>query len=383
MWLRITCGCLFIVVLLGCTQAVLRPISTTVTVDELLADTEQGQPGLAQPLVDEADVLAVSPEMRQFLDSNVDLDAGSFIKLHQLLGAIITEGTFGLEYDERTRTAAETFAARRGNCLSFSNMFVAMARYSGLTVSYQEVDIPPDWTFENDAFVLNRHVNILVDLGITGEHVVDFNIEDFRASYDRRAISDTRALAHFYNNMGVESMQDGDLATALAYFHRAIVDHDRRFSPAWNNLGILYLREGRLAFAEAAFLQALKVDIHDDVAMSSLADLYARMGQQEQATRYRLRVVSHRRQNPYYRYQLAREAFLAHHYDVAIGHLKYAVHKKPNEDRFCFLLGLAHLQNGNDRAAARWLARAKEVAATDELKRKYDGKLNILKSSAK
>ena len=49
-------------------------------------------------------------------------------------------------YDEITRTASETFRARRGNCLSFSNMFVAMARDVGLDVQFQEVEIPPDWT---------------------------------------------------------------------------------------------------------------------------------------------------------------------------------------------------------------------------------------------
>ena len=236
-------------------------------------------------LVDEEAVLAVSAEMQDFLEAHVARTADQG---HPAATAGLRDrrhgARFGLEYDETTRTAAETFRTRRGNCLSFSNMFVAMARRVGLDVEYQEVDVPPDWSFKDDAFVLNRHVNVLVDLGKDGEHVVDFNMDDFRTTYDRRAISDARALAHFYNNLAVERMQAGDTASALLYFRRATV-HDPLFSPAWTNLGILYLRKGHPDYAEAAYLQALKADERDLVAMSNLANLYERRGDQERAAR--------------------------------------------------------------------------------------------------
>ncbi len=337
---------------------------------------EQDQPAL----VDEEAVLAVSAEMQDFLSAHVARTAGRVTRLRQLAYAIVGEGRFGLKYDETTRTASETFRTRRGNCLSFSNMFVAMARRVGLDVDYQEVDVPPDWSFKDDAFVLNRHVNVRVDLGKEGEHVVDFNMDDFRTTYDRRTISDVRALAHFYNNMAVERMQAGDTASALLYFRRA-TGHDPLFSPAWTNLGIFYWRKGHPAYAEAAYLQALKADGGDLVAMSNLANLYERRGDQEQAALYRSRVIDHRERNPYYRFQLAREAFQARDYDAAISHLKYAVRKKKNEDRFYFLLGVSHMKKGDAQAARRWLSRAKEVAATDALKRRYSSKIDILLSA--
>ena len=88
--------------------------------------------GTPAPVVEEQEVLALSAEMREFLDSHVDRKATDSLKLRQLVSAIIDPSTFGLVYDDRTRTAAGTFRARRGNCLSFSNMFVAMARDVGL-----------------------------------------------------------------------------------------------------------------------------------------------------------------------------------------------------------------------------------------------------------
>jgi Flp pilus assembly protein TadD len=255
-----------------------------------------------------------------------------------------------------------------------------MARYVGLEAHYQEVDIPPDWTFQDDVFLLNRHVNVSVDLGSLGQHVVDLNIDDFRTSYDTRTISDTRALAHYYNNMGVKSMSADDAASALGYFRKAIADNDRQFSPAWTNLGTLYSRNGYPAYAEAAYLMALRVDGGDLVAMSNLAGFYEQQGDEERAAMFQKRVMDHRRGNPYYRYQRARDAYAAGDYGAAISHLKYAIRKQKNEDQFYFLLGMCYLQKGDERAARRWLARAEEVAATDALKHRYSSKLELLLS---
>jgi Flp pilus assembly protein TadD len=240
------------------------------------------------------------------------------------------------------------------------------------------VDIPPDWTLDKDTYVLNQHVDVRVDLKPGGARVVDFNIADFRSSYEMRTIPDTRALSHYYNNIGVERMLAGDTASALWCFRKAIAENDRQYSPAWTNLGTLYLRAGHPTHAEAAYLQALKQDGEDLVAMSDLARLYERLGEAQKAALYRKKVIGHRWRNPYYRFELARQAFLAQHYDAAISHLKYAIRQRPREDQFYFLLGMSYLKEGDAAAAKRWLARAEEVAAGDPLKRKYARKIDIL-----
>jgi tetratricopeptide (TPR) repeat protein len=347
--------------------------------DELLAGTSLGvAAGATRSVVEWQDVLAVSPEMRAFLDAHVDRKASDNLRLHELAAAIVDTDTFGLVYDDRTRTASETFRARQGNCLSFSTMFVALARDVGLRAEYQEVEIPPDWTLDNDTFVLNQHVNVFVELRPTGTRVVDFNIGDFKTSYEMRRIPDTRALAHYYNNVGVERMQAGDTASALQCFRRAIADNERGFSPAWTNLGTLYLRNNHPTEAEAAYLQAIGADEGDLVAMSNLARLYERMGDRELATAYQKRVINHRWRNPYYRFELARRAYAAQQYDTAIGHLKYAVRHRPKEDQFYFLMGASYLKKGDERTARHWLTRAQEVAATDAVRRRYSSKIDTL-----
>jgi tetratricopeptide (TPR) repeat protein len=376
-WLRAFLVCL-VIPAVACTSGRGILAGARITPEELLAGTALGLTGVPPVPVAESEVLALSPEMRSFVDAHVDRKGSDNLKLTQLASTIVDADAFGLVYDDRTRTASETFRTRHGNCLSFATMFVAMARDVGLNVQFQEVEIPPDWTLDKDTYVLNQHVNVYVDLGLSGTRVVDFNIADFKASYEMRRIPDSRALAHYYNNIGVERMQAGDTASALSCFRTAIADSESRFSPAWTNLGTLYLRAGHPAHAEAGYLQALRASDLDLVAMSDLARLYERQGDRERAAAYRRKVIHHRNLNPYYRYELARQAYVARQYDVAIGHLKFAVHKRPKEDQFYFLLGATYLAKGDKGAAERWFAKAEEVAATDALKRRYSSKLDML-----
>jgi Flp pilus assembly protein TadD len=378
-WMRLAS---IIIIMAGCASVPPSEEAAVITPEQLLA----GEPLLAgidelPEIIAATDVLALNPEMRSFVDSYVDRGSTSYAKLHQLLYAVINEGGFGLKYNDLTHTAAETFNKRNGNCLSFTNMFVAMARDAGLKVSFQEVDIPPDWTMQGDIYVLSRHMNIYVDLGYHGEHIVDFNIDDFRSTYDRRRVSDDRALAHFYSNQGVERLQAGDEVEAFLFFRQAI-EFDQSFAAAWNNLGALYNRGGHRDFAEASYLQAVEVQRGGLLSMSNLARLYEEKGDQERAEYYRDRVRYHRSRNPYYQYHLAREAFQERNYEQAIEYLQRAIRQKEWEDSFYFLLGLSYLQMGEEEKARRWLSKAEEVAEGDALKRNYHNKLELLLSAS-
>jgi Flp pilus assembly protein TadD len=153
---------------------------------------------------------------------------------------------------------------------------------------------------------------------------------------------------------------------------------DRDFAPVWSNLGVLYSRAGHFDYAEAAYIQALRINPEELVAMSNLGQLYQYRGQAELADWYNSLSNQHRMQNPYYRYHLARKAFLANDYETAIKHLKYSLKRKKNEDTFYFLMGLSYLQKGDEIAAHRWLQKAEQVATDDGLKRNYHNKLESL-----
>jgi len=353
-----------------------------VTPDELLSGRIFGATDDPSTSIESSAVLALSDEMREFLRKNVNPGGTDIFKLQQLVDAIMGTKTFRLEYDENTRTAAETFRLRRGNCLSFTTLFVSLARGAGLKADFQEVDIPPDWSTRKDVFVLNRHVNVYVDLGASGTRAVDFDIGDFKSTYEVDTISDNRAIAHFFNNVGVERMQAGDIVDAFAFFRRAILETNGDFSPAWTNLGLLYRKGGHDEYAEAAYLRALKADRADVVAKSNLVRLYEMRGDTEEAQRYRKKVDQHRMRNPHLRFSLAREAFENRDYDTAIEHLKYAIRKQKDEDEYYFLLGMCYLMTGDEEKARRWTAKAERMAATDEKKRRYSSEFEALMAAS-
>lgn len=371
-----------LVMMAGCAAVPPSEEAATITPEQLLAGESLIAGAVEIPeIISAAEVLSLDPAMRSFVDEHVDRRGTSYVKLHQLLYAVINEGSFGLKYNDLTHTAVETFNNRAGNCLSFTNMFVAMARDAGLKASFQEVEIPPDWSMQGDIYVLSRHMNIYIDLGYHGEHIVDFNIDDFRSTYDRRKISDERALAHFYSNRGVERLQAGDTVEAFLFFRQAVA-FDQSFAPAWNNLGTLYSRNDHRDFAEASYLQAVEVQPGAMLPMSNLARLYAAKGDEQRAEYYRDRVSYHRSRNPYYQYHLAREAFQERNYELAIEYLQKAIRQKEWEDSFYFLLGLSYLQIGEEDKARRWLSKAEEVAEDDSLKRNYHNKLELLLSAS-
>jgi Flp pilus assembly protein TadD len=342
-----------------------------VTPDEIMSGELLGVTADSRPSIRGSEVLALNDDMRRFLRQHVNTGATDTFKLQQLVDAMMGTTSFKLEYDEQTRTAAETFRLQRGNCLSFTTLFVTLARGVNLKAKFQEVDIPPDWSTRRDLFVLNIHVNVSVDLGGGGVRAVDFNVGDFQSTYKVKEISDQRAVAHFFNNMGVESMEAGDIVEAVVYFRQAIIESDGVFSPAWTNLGLLYRQSGHLDYAEAAYLQAIEVDRGDYVAMSNLVSLYEEQGDQEEAESYRRKVDQHRMRNPHLRYSLGREAFADRDFDAAIAHVKFAINKEKGNPEYAFFLGLCYLMKGDEDRARSWVAKAQRLAETDEEKRRY------------
>jgi len=93
---------------------------------EMLLDANPLAEGVELEDLSQVDILELSPGMIMFLDRWIDLHQGDYFKLRRLLYAVMGDGTFELIYDETTRTAQETYRDQRGNCLSFTNMFVAM-----------------------------------------------------------------------------------------------------------------------------------------------------------------------------------------------------------------------------------------------------------------
>ncbi|MDY7093650.1 MAG: transglutaminase domain-containing protein, partial [Acidobacteriota bacterium] len=122
---------------------------------------ETSEPGLPM----EEEVLALTPEIRRFLDSRISFNMDRETRFLNLQSAVF--GKHGLEItygNTETRTVAETFRERSGNCLSFTLLFTAMARYLGLPAYFLEVDEVLSWDLRGEVVLNNRHMFSEVEL---------------------------------------------------------------------------------------------------------------------------------------------------------------------------------------------------------------------------
>lgn len=364
---------LCLLLLLGACSNVSPPVERPLAYDrdQLL----QGERfGFSPPETAEVDMLAVNDDMRAFVREHVPENVGDRRKVELLLGAILDQGLH-LTYDNfRTYTAEEAFYAREGNCMSFTNLFVALAREAGVNARFQEVEVPPIWAARGETWMLNLHINALVDLP-AHKQVVDFNLDDYDRDYHRRVITDRAARARYHNNMGVHWMSQGDPDRAFAAFREAL-----RLRPStgyfWTNLGTLYRREGMMDAAESAYRAAVTID-DEPVATSSLARLYEGLGERQLSAWYRERVELFRSKNPYYLFYLAEEAYARSDYPEAESLLLKALHQYSRDHRIYRLLGLTHLQQGDIWLAEKRFRQAAELA-DDEARTRYMHKLELL-----
>ena len=324
----------------------------------------------------EVDILAVNDDMRAFLSEHVPQAASNQRKVELILQAILEEG-LSLDYNAfQTLTAEQAFYQREGNCLSFTNLFVALAREVGLEAEYQEVDVPPSWDRLGNNHLFNRHINVRVRLPFEGEQAVDFNMTDFDVEYRRRRVSDEYALALYHNNMTVYWLGEQQLEQAYLHSRRAIeLKPDADFF--WTNLGTVHRRSGDEVRAEAAWLKAVHMG-DEPSAISNLARLYERQGRDELARQYADAADSYRKKNPYYLYSVSEQAYDSGDYATALSLLERAVRIRDNEHEFYRLMGLSHLQLGGRDAALRSFELAEQAAASEEDRARYNQKQRLM-----
>lgn len=349
------------------------PLAAKVSKAELLDGSIVGlEP---DDVLEPTNILAINDDMRTFLDAHVPENAHSKHKVQLILAAILDDG-LRLDYNLfRTHTAEEAFYSRDGNCMSFTNLFVALARATGVSASYQEVEVPPTWEARGDTWLYNKHLNAVVDLP-GGRMMVDFALESYNDEYRRTQLGDDEAQARYHNNMGVHWMSEGDLPLAFKHFRRALeIAPDTGYF--WTNLGTLYRRAGRPDAAEAAFLAALDVS-RDPAAMSNLARLYRANGSEDLARWYEDKVQLFRRKNPYYLFHLSEEAYAAGDFERAAREARRAIRLHKGVHEFHHMLGLAHVQLGELEQAEQEFALAATLAADAKQRASYNRKLELL-----
>ncbi|MDH3743552.1 MAG: tetratricopeptide repeat protein [Acidobacteriota bacterium] len=315
--------------------------------------------------VEGLDIMALSPEIERLVEQRVHRNLPQSAVVRELMDLLFGRDGLDIAYgNSETKTAVETFESRSGNCLSFTVLFVAMARHVGVEAHFQEVMEILSWDRRGDVAVNNRHMFAEIETP-SGVLQVDFlpGVEK-RYRFVRR-ISEERVLAHYYNNLGAEALAREEFEPALEMLSKSL-EADGRFAPAWVNRGVAHKSKGNYEEAERCYLEALRIDSNEMSAAANLANLYQSQGSEGKARPYMKMARRHQRRNPFYHFRLSLESAAKGSTKETILHLQRAIARLPEDAFFRLELAQAFVRVGRPKKANRQINKAIELALPGE-----------------
>lgn len=357
------------------------PTQPTLNIEALMADARFGSPALPS-----ADALfAVSPAMRHFLENDLRPAIRRHGAVEGLFKALSEGGHLRLDYDASiTRTAAQAFEARSGNCLSLVLMTAALARELGLSVAYQLVEVPDIWTRTDQFVLLNGHVNLSLTPAAagTGSRVMGHMTIDFQPVEDPRLmrvrpLDESTLIAMFFNNRAVELMEQGDLPQAYAAL-RAALRAEPRYRNTLNTLAVLYRRAAEPQLAETVLRSLLAAEPDNRHAAANLTVLLHALGRVDEARALEAKLPP----APFADFETGMALVRAGQWQAALAAFERQLKVAPDFHGVHFQLARVHWELGHLRQARMHMLEASENAPTDRLRQRYDGKLRALRAAS-
>lgn len=305
-------------------------------------------------------IFAITPEMAAFAKRAVRHSETYFDKVKDLHVALLSapeSSGYGIIYSAYvTEMPITTFEQRRANCLSFTLLYVTLARSVGLKAYVNEVEIPPTWDLRNKKdMVFLRHVNVKVPVLGDGANilrhddvVIDLEMNRYRPSYTQHEISDTAAAAQFYSNRAMEYLENDNFVDSFLSLRKSISLNDQQ-SYVWNNLGALYGRKKLWREAELAYLHGLELNPEDLTVMNNLSYLYSQTGNKEQAQKFSRLAQRYRESNPFFQYNLALSAFDHGDFNSSLQYVLKAMDREKKDIRFYQLAATIYEKLGRQK----------------------------------
>ncbi len=247
---------------------------------------EEWEQAVIERQLDPRDVVypfEATPEMMAWAEEKLQshTQKDGFLQLTALQNALFNT-SYSFVYDNmRTLTAADAFAAREGNCMSFTSLFVAISRGLGYPTFLASVRRAPGVEKTDGVIVVNHHV-VAAFRSPRRVHTFDFYTTSTEPHFHKRVIDDIAASAMFHTNLGGESIRNGDLDEARRHLEIATTLMPDR-APGWINLGVTRFRLGEVEGALDAYRSALLADPLNPSALTNMSIAYRFLGREEEA----------------------------------------------------------------------------------------------------
>ena len=351
--------------------------------DELLRDALFGP---ASERISAKDVFALSGAMKRYLRQDLGGPMATSSPRQALIDAV-SQGQLKLEYDSvRTRSAAEAFEARAGNCLSLVIMTAALAKELGIEVQYHRASIADMWSRDGNIYFLNGHVNLSLGKRYVDPRTLYDAAElmtiDFLPGRELRGlrtepVEEATIVAMFMNNRAAEALVRGRLDDAY-WWVREAMHVGPAFMGAYNTLGVIYMRRGELELAERVFRRVLAQEPGNTRSWANLALVLGKLDRTAEAATAERQLARLEGEAPFHYFHRGLAAMEAGDYRAARALFAQEVSRAPDYHEFHFWLGLAELRLGRvDRARAA-LELALENSTTPREHDLYAAKLQRL-----
>ena len=321
----------------------------------------------------------VNPEIRQIAYNVQAFGRTKYHQGKQLAVLLLAGGDLGISYNRTSNfTALEVYGKRTANCISYTNLFIGMARALRINARYAEVNEVDSFDKIGDTVVYNSHICAVIYDG-PKPFLIDFSLSDYPQYHFWRSISDLEAVAGFYNNIGSDiflERKDPDfIEQAERYFNLS-----RKLYPdspqTYNNIGVLELEKGDLDEAERQFRRALDIKPGYFAAYNNLGSIYMRRGKIDESIRLVREAIVASPGNKYAYNTLAKLYISQEKYDSAESNLRKAlkIDKRYTEARH--ELGKLYLKLGRGDEALEQFALAIKFKPEDDIAR---NKLDLIR----
>lgn len=336
-----------------------------------------------------ADLFTLSDEMRRHLHSATFRsrmrERGAE---HGLVDALYEKGDLKLEYDSSiTRNAAQTYAARAGNCLSLVVMTAAFAKELGMKVNYQSVEVDESWSRNGGLYLVSSHVNLSlgqrpIDMtrGSDAERMltIDFLPPEDATQYRTRPLDEDDIIAMYMNNRAAEALVQNRVDDAY-WWARGAIAHPSATIIAYNTLGVVYQRRGDPVHAERVFRAALEREPKNLVVMQNLVPVLAANGKAAESAELAARLAKLDPDPPFRFFDQGMQALNSGDYRSARSLFEREVKRAPYNDEFHFWLAIALLRSGEPAKAKEQLKLAMSTSTRSDSRDMYAAKLAHLR----
>jgi Flp pilus assembly protein TadD len=343
------------------------------------------QAGSAHAPVDDGDpghVMALPPALRARLQAEV-LDGATTEgeRFERLVRFVRDPQGLAMRYrEDATRSVAAAYETREANCVTFTLLFLAMAKAADIEARPQRVRRILSWHQDGNTLYLSGHIIVRVRVG-NRNYAVDFTGSTAIARDPPETISEPELLGHYYNNLAMSHLMREDVAAAQRLMSIAL-ELDPAFASHWSNAGVIHVHTGDVAAAGRAYAEALARDPEETGALFNSIGLAQRNGDRQRADALQRRLDRAQARDPLHHFLRGTTLENAGRAAEAIAHFRKAIALRPQEPRFHAALARAHALHGDIRSAGRALRQA--IALSEGASREnYQSRLQALQQDRK